>query len=165
MSDIQAIAVGHRLPTVRLKRLEGGHVTDVLTDELFGKERVLVLGFPGAFTPICEGVHLPGYLEKLDDIRAKGIGSVIAITVNDPWVTAVWENQMGCAEQIPIYADGNTEFAKALGLTFEAPEVGIGVRSHRYTMVVKNGVVMTLNVDRGMEVCRVSSAAVTLDEI
>lgn len=165
MSDIEPIVAGQKLPTVRLQRLENGHIQNVLTDELLVGERTLILGFPGAFTPICEGVHLPGYLKRIDDIRAKGVSNVVAVTVNDPWVTAIWEKHLGCAEQIPIYSDGNAEFAEMLGLKFEAPEFGIGVRSHRYSIVVRNGIVDHVNVDRGMEVCRVTSARVMLDAI
>lgn len=165
LSVTEILAKGRKTPTVRLKRLEDGLVQDVLTDELFREGNVLVLGFPGAFTPVCEGVHLPSYLARVNDIKAKGIHSIIAVTVNDPWVTAVWERYMKCAEVIPIYADGNAEFATALGLAFEAPELGIGVRSHRYSMVVKKGVVDHLSVDNGMEVCRVTNANVVLEEM
>jgi peroxiredoxin len=118
------------------------------TGDLFGKGRVVLFAVPGAFTPGCSNTHMPGYVVKFDDLKAKGVDTVACISVNDSWVMHAWgENQN--AGDIQMVADGNAAFANAMGLEMDGSGFGLGTRSQRYAAIIEDGVVKRLFVEPG----------------
>ena len=138
------IKPGDRLPEVTLQRIRDG-VENVDTRALFDHTKVVIFAVPGAFTPTCSEKHLPGFVQQFDAFRDKGV-EVACVSVNDPFVMSAWNERDG-SEHITMLADGNGEFAEALGLTMDGSKFGMGKRSQRYSMVVNDGVVEQLNVE------------------
>lgn len=141
------IQVGDKIPSLTLQVMGEKGPEKVTTDELFAGKKVVMLAVPGAFTPGCSMTHLPGFVVHVDDIKAKGVDSVICTSVNDVFVMAAWGRDQN-AEHITMLADGNGTLAQALGLTMDASGFDMGpVRSQRYAMIVNDGVVELLNID------------------
>ena len=140
------IQVGDRLPqtTFRVNGPDGPMART--TDDVFKGRRVAVIGVPGAFTPSCHRNHLPGFVQHRDAILARGIDAVAVTSVNDVFVLDAWAKASG-AEGLEFLADGNADFARALGLEMDGTGFGLGIRSKRYSMVVDDGVVRILNVE------------------
>lgn len=147
------IQVNDKLPSMTLKVMGAEGPQDVTTDTLFGGKKVVMFAVPGAFTPGCSMTHLPGFVVLADEIKAKGVDSIICLSVNDAFVMDAWGKAQN-AEQIIMLADGEAEFTKALGLEKDASAAQMGIRSQRYAMIVEDGVVTTLNVEpaRGIDV-------------
>ncbi|MGH1374181.1 MAG: peroxiredoxin [Cellvibrionaceae bacterium] len=142
-----SIQIGEKIPSVTLQVMGAEGPQKVTTDELFGGKKVVMMAVPGAFTPGCSMTHLPGFVVKVDDIKAKGIDAVICTSVNDVFVMHAWGKDQN-AEHLTMLADGNGALATALGLTMDASGFEMGpVRSQRYAMIVNDGVVELLNVD------------------
>ena len=141
------IQVGHKIPSVTLQQMQQNGVIDITTEELFDGKKVVVFGLPGAFTPTCSASHLPGYVVKSDEIFAKGVDSIICISVNDAFVMSAWGEQHNVEDRVMMIADGSANFARALGLDLDLIARGMGVRSQRYAMVINNGIVETLNIE------------------
>jgi peroxiredoxin len=131
--------------------------------QFFAGKRVALFAVPGAFTPTCSAKHLPSYVEKAQELKGKGVDEIACISVNDPFVMAAWGKQDG-SEDITMLADGNGAFAEAVGLAFDGSKFGMGNRSQRYSMIVKDGVVEQLNVEQPGEY-RASSAEHLLDQL
>jgi len=144
---MMAIQVGEKIPSVTLQQMQQSGVVDITTEELFDGKKVVVFGLPGAFTPTCSVSHLPGYVVKSDEIFAKGVDSIICISVNDAFVMGAWGEQNNVDDRVKMIADGNANFARAVGLDLDLSGRGMGVRSQRYAMVVTNGIVETLNIE------------------
>jgi len=142
-----AIQVGEKIPSVTLQQMQQSGVVDITTEELFDGKKVVVFGLPGAFTPTCSVSHLPGYVVKSDEIFAKGVDSIICISVNDAYVMGAWGEQQNVDDRIMMIADGSANFTRAVGLDLDLIARGMGIRSQRYAMVVTNGVVETLNIE------------------
>jgi glutaredoxin/glutathione-dependent peroxiredoxin len=140
------IQVGDRLPQVTFRVMTPEGPAAKTTDDLFKGRKVVLVGVPGAFTPTCHRNHLPGYVQKLEQIRTRGVDAVLVTSVNDVFVMDAWGKASG-AEGIELLADGNGEFAQAIGLTLDRKDFGLGIRSQRYSMVVEDGVVKSLNVE------------------
>jgi len=140
------IQVGDHLPqaTFRVTGPEGPVAKT--TDDVFKGRRVVLVAVPGAFTPTCHRNHLPGYVTRRDDILSRGIDAIAVTSVNDVFVLEAWSKSAG-AEGIEFLADGNGDFAKALGLDMDGTGFGLGIRSKRYAMLVEDGVVRVLNVE------------------
>ena len=119
----------------------------IQTSELFRGKRVVLFALPGAFTPTCSNLHLPGYIELSDQIHDKGIDLIICLSVNDAWVMAAWGDAHGAGERVMMVADGNAEFTRAIGLDSDMSGAGFGIRSLRYSIVVNDSVVTHLNVE------------------
>ncbi|MCS6987394.1 MAG: peroxiredoxin [Sphingomonadaceae bacterium] len=151
------IAKGDRVPTATLMRMGPNGPEPVVTDDLFRGRTVALFAVPGAYTPTCSARHLPGFIEKADEIRAKGVDEIVCVAVNDVFVMDAWGKSAGADGKVTMLADGNGEFTKALGLEMDASRFGMGLRSQRYSMLVKDGVVAELNVEEPMAF-RVSSA-------
>jgi len=134
---IMAINVGDRLPSVPLTLATPDGPQPTTSDEF---------SVPGAFTPTCSARHLPSYVDKAAELKAKGIDEIVGTSVNDAFVMGAWNQHQG-SEDITMLADGNGEFAKAVGLTMDGSKFGMGTRSQRYSMVVNDGVVEQLNVE------------------
>ena len=143
-----AIKVGDRLPNATFTVMTGEGPKPKTTDEIFKGKKVVLFAVPGAFTPTCSNNHLPGFVKNAAAIKAKGIDTVAVTGVNDVFVMDAWKNASGADGKVDQFlADGSGNFAKALGLTADLIERGLGVRSQRYCMVVDDGVVKTLNVE------------------
>lgn len=134
------------------------------TDDLFKGRRVVLVGVPGAFTPSCHRNHLPGFVEKLAEIKSRGVDAVAVTSVNDVFVLDAWSKASG-AEGVEFLADGNAEFAKAIGLDMDGTGFGLGPRSKRYAMLVEDGVVRVLNVEDSPAKTEVSGAEALLKVI
>jgi len=150
-----SIQIGDRIPEVNIKRINGGIAT-VDTHTLFEGKNIVLFSVPGAFTPTCSEKHLPGFIEHFEAFRAKGIG-VACMSVNDPFVMKAWAESQGAPAEMEILADGNGDFAKALGLEMDASAYGMGIRSKRFALYAENGTVKLLEVEAPGEF-RVSSA-------
>ena len=119
---------------------------DVTSDDIFKGKKVIIFALPGAFTPTCSARHLPGYVEKAEELKAKGVDEIAATAVNDAFVMGAWNNAAG-SDDITMLADGNAEFAEAVGLTMDGSGFGMGKRGQRFSMIVEDGVVKELNVE------------------
>jgi len=152
-----AIKVGEKIPSLKLKTMKDGKMSDITTDEIFRGKKVVLFAVPGAFTPTCSMQHLPGFVEKAAEIKAKGVDTIACISVNDAFVMGAWGKDKGADGKVLMLADGNGEFAKALGLDFDGSGIGFGLRSQRYALVAQDGVVKVLAVEEPMKF-QVSSA-------
>jgi peroxiredoxin len=159
-----SIQVGEKIPSVKLKTMSGGNMKDVSTDELFAGKKVVLFAVPGAFTPTCSAQHLPGFIAKAGDIRAKGVDTIACVSVNDAFVMDAWGKDRGAGDDIVMLADGNGDFAKAMGLDFDGSGIGFGVRSQRYALLAEDGVVKVLAVEEPMKF-EVSSAEAILEKL
>ena len=140
------IKVGDHVPSSTFTVMGDGGPKPMTSDELFNGKKVVLFAVPGAFTPTCHKNHLPGFVKNLSAIKGKGIDTIAVTGVNDVFVMDAWKKASG-GDGIEFLADGSGNWAKALGLTADLTERGLGVRSQRYAMVVDNGVVKTLNVE------------------
>lgn len=142
-----ALKVGDKIPNATLTRIVGGHPGPISTEKIFAGKKVVLFAVPGAFTPTCSAKHLPGFVQQADAILAKGVDSIVCLSVNDAFVMDAWGKDQNTGEKVMMVADGNAELTKAVGLEMDASKFGMGTRSQRYAMVVDNGVVKTLNVE------------------
>jgi glutaredoxin/glutathione-dependent peroxiredoxin len=141
------IKVGDKLPNVIFRTIEDGKTTQRTTDDVFKGKRVVLIGMPGAFTPTCHRNHLPGFVQNADAIRAKGVDAIVVTAANDHWVMHFWAQHMGAEGKLIFLGDNNAEFAKAIGLDFDASAGLGGTRSKRYAMLVEDGTVSVLNIE------------------
>jgi glutaredoxin/glutathione-dependent peroxiredoxin len=141
------IAVGDRAPSGRFKITTADGPGDLTSAELFDGKTVVLFAVPGAFTPTCDARHLPGYVEHADALRAKGVDTIACMAVNDVFVMKAWGKASGVDGKVLMLADGNGDYAKALGLTMDASKFGMGQRAQRFAMLVKDGVVTQLHVE------------------
>lgn len=158
------IKVGDRLPEATLRTMtpEGPAAKGI--QDIFGGKTVALFAVPGAFTPTCSARHLPGFLDHAKDLKAKGIDLIACVSVNDVFVMDAWGKSQDVGSDVLMLSDGNGEFAKAVGLEMDGSKFGMGSRSQRYSMVVKDGVVTQLNVEAGGEY-RVSAADYMLEHL
>ena len=141
-----AIQVGDAIPAVTIKATD---MSDVRTDELFRGKKVVLFAVTGAFTPTCSDQHLPGFVAHADAIRAKGVDDIICVSVNDAHVMEAWGREHEIGEAVRLVADGNGDFAKALGLYFDGSMIGFGLRYQRFAAIVDDGIVIRLDVEDG----------------
>ncbi|ALA18181.1 MULTISPECIES: peroxiredoxin [Chelatococcus] len=160
-----AIAVGDRLPSVTFRVMTPDGPAARTTDDIFKGRKVVLFAVPGAFTPTCHKNHLPGFLAKADEIKARGIDAIAVTAANDVFVMDAWGKASGAEGVIEFLADGNGDFAKAVGLAFDGSGFGLGTRSQRYSMVVEDGVVTQLNVEDAPGKADVSGAAHLLAQL
>ena len=141
------IKVGDKIPSVTLQHMTADGIADISTDEIFGGKRVALFALPGAFTPTCSAKHLPGFVANAGAIKAKGVDTIACVSVNDAFVMNAWGKDQGAGDKVLMLADGSAKLAAALGLDLDLVERGMGVRSRRYSMIVEDGVVKTLNLE------------------
>lgn len=158
------IQVGDRLPAATFMTIGPDGPTPVTTDQVFAGKTVALFAVPGAFTPTCSARHLPGFKEKADELAAKGVDQIACVSVNDMFVMKAWGDSQGVTGKILMLADGNGEFTRAVGLEMDAQRFGMGARSQRYSMIVKDGVVAQINVEEGGDF-KVSSADYMLAQL
>ena len=158
------IKVGDTIPSMKLMKASPDGPREIATDEIFKGKKVVMFAVPGAFTPTCSAKHLPGFVQNIDAIRAKGVDQIVCVAVNDAFVLAAWAKDQGADERILMLADGSGAFTKALGLELDLTARGLGIRSQRYALVADNGRVMHLAVEPpgGFDVSRAESVLAVL---
>lgn len=144
-----ALAVGDRIPDVKVMTFGPDGPSPVQTGEVLTTGKVILFAVPGAFTPTCSEFHLPGYVLRAEELRAKGVDQVFCVSVNDPFVMGAWGAAHNVGDDVVMLADGNGEFTNAVGLEMDGSAFGLGTRSQRYAMVLEDGVVTVLNVEPG----------------
>ena len=157
------IAIGDTLPEITLFTMTE-HGPEPVGPEFFKDRTVALFALPGAYTPTCSAKHLPGFLDKADALKAKGVDAIACTSVNDAFVMGAWGQANDVGETVTLLADGNGEFAQAVGLTMDGSKFGMGTRSQRYSMLVENGVVKQLFIEAPGEF-KVSSAEHMLETI
>jgi peroxiredoxin len=141
------ISVGDRIPQATFVKATPEGPQPVNSDEFFNGRTVALFSVPGAFTPTCSARHLPGFVEKAEEFKAKGVDEVACTAVNDAFVLGAWSDTAGAADRVTMLADGNGEFANSVGLTMDGSKFGMGTRGQRFSMLVRDGVVEQLNVE------------------
>ncbi len=159
------IKVGDRLPEAKFRVMTTEGPGWKTTDEVFKGRKVALFAVPGAFTPTCTNLHMPSFLANLDAIKGKGVHSVAVTAVNDIFVLEAWKKATGADGKVEALADGNGEFAKAIGMDFDGAAGGLGVRSKRYSMLVEDGVVKKFNVEEAPGKCEVSGGQTLLGQL
>jgi peroxiredoxin len=142
-----SIKVGDRLPKANLVKATPDGPQPVDSEEYFRGRRIALFSVPGAFTPTCSARHLPGFVEKVDELKAKGVDEVACTAVNDAFVLNAWSESAGAGGKVTMLADGNGEFVEALGLAADFNKFGMGKRGQRWSMIVNDGIVEDLNVE------------------
>ncbi|GJD35487.1 peroxiredoxin [Methylobacterium aerolatum] len=155
------IQVGDHLPQATFRVIGPEGPMARTTDDVFKGRKVVLIGVPGAFTPSCHRNHLPGFVQNREQILSKGIDAIAVTSVNDVFVLDAWQ-KASAAEGIEFLADGNADFAKAIGLDMDGTGFGLGTRSKRYAMVVEDGVVRVLNVEESPSKAEASGAEAIL---
>ncbi len=141
------IQKGDRVPSATLMKMTEAGPQPVETDQLFAGRTVALFAVPGAYTPTCSAKHLPGFIEKADELKARGVDEIVCVSVNDVFVMGAWGKAAGADGKVTMLADGNGDFTKALGLEMDASRFGMGLRSQRFSMLVKDGIVTELNIE------------------
>ena len=158
------ISPGQKIPSVTIKQVTAQGAVDVDPAALFAGKKVVMFSLPGAFTPTCSKKHLPGYLEKYDEFKQKGVDTIACLAVNDAFVMDAWAKAQGAEGKVLMLSDGNGEFTKKLGLEMDASKYGMGTRGKRFSAIVEDGVVKELNVEAPGEF-KVSSADATVCQL
>ena len=151
------IQVGDTLPQAGFMTMTADGPRPMTSDEVFKGRTVALFAVPGAFTPTCSVKHLPGFVEKAGELKAKGVDAIACLSVNDVFVMGAWGESQKVGDSVTMLADGNGDFTKALGLGMDAKKFGMGERSQRYSLIAEDGVVKSLNVEEGGDF-KVSSA-------
>ena len=159
-----SINVGDRIPEATLVKATPDGPQPVSSEEFFAGRRVALFSVPGAFTPTCSARHLPGFVERAEELKAKGVDEVACTAVNDAFVLQAWAEGAGAQGKVTMLADGNGDFARALGLTMDGSKFGMGQRGQRWSAIVNDGVVEQLNIEAAGEF-RVSSADYLLEHL
>jgi glutaredoxin/glutathione-dependent peroxiredoxin len=158
------IKVGDKMPAGTFTQITKDGPQKVNAEEFFKGRKVLLFSVPGAFTPTCDAKHLPGFVEKAGDIKAKGVDVIACMAVNDAFVMKAWGKSQNTEGKVEMIADGNADYTKALGLEMDATGFGMGTRGQRFSLLVDNGVVKQVNVEQKGEF-KVSSAEHALTQL
>jgi peroxiredoxin len=143
-----AIKVGDKLPNVTLTQATAEGPKPIQSEDFFKGKTVALFAVPGAFTPTCSAKHLPGFKQHAPDLKAKGVDTIACLSVNDAFVMEAWGKANSCEGKVEMLADGSGDFTRAVGLELDLTPNGMGKRSQRYSMLIDNGVVKTLNVEK-----------------
>jgi peroxiredoxin len=141
------IKVGDKIPSATLMEMKDGKPTPVKTDDFFAGKKVALFALPGAFTPTCSAKHVPGFVNNYDALKAKGVDAIACVSVNDAFVMGAWGKDQQAGDKVHMLADGNGDFTRAVGLEMDGTKFGMGKRSQRYSMIVDNGVVKSVNIE------------------
>jgi peroxiredoxin len=141
--------VGDRIPDVEVRTMGPQGPTPIRTGDALGSGKVVLFAVPGAFTPGCSKIHLPGFVADADSLKAKGVDRIACISINDAWVMEAWGEAQGVGDKILLLADGNGDFTEAMGLAFNGAGFGLGKRSQRYAAIIEDGVITSLDVEPG----------------
>ncbi|MGC9962102.1 MAG: peroxiredoxin [Acidimicrobiales bacterium] len=158
------IAVGDLIPDVEVQTMTDGGPKRVRTGEVLGSGKVVLFAVPGAFTPTCSDFHLPGFVRRAEDLKAKGVDTIACISVNDPFVMGAWGRDQSVGSNVLMLADGNGAFTEAVGLEMDGSPFGLGRRSQRYALIADNGVVSNVFVEPkgGLDVSSADSVLAAL---
>jgi peroxiredoxin len=159
------IAIGQAIPELEIMLATKDGPAKLQSTSLFEGKKVVLFGLPGAFTPTCSMNHLPGFIENRQALSDKGVDAVICVTVNDHHVVKAWAKQANALESIKFVADFDAKLTKALGLEIDLSAGGLGLRSKRYSMIIDDGKVSTLNVEDSPGVAEISGAATILGQL
>ena len=159
-----SIQTGDKLPETKLVKMTENGPEQVSTADYFKGRKVALFSVPGAFTPTCSAKHLPGYIDKAAELKAKGVDEIACTAVNDAFVMGAWGKNANAGDSVTMLADGNGDFAQAVGLTMDGKAFGLGTRGQRFSMIVNDGVVEQLNVEAPGEF-KVSSAEHMLGQL
>ena len=159
------IKVGDHLPEAKFRVMGPDGPAVKTTDEIFASKKVVLFAVPGAFTPTCNNNHLPGFLKNAEAFKGKGVDTIAVTGINDVFVFDAWKKSTGAGSKIEFLADGNGEFAKALGMTMDGSGFGLGTRSKRYAMLVENGVVTKFNLEEMAGKAETSAAETLLKQM
>jgi len=158
------ISKGDRIPSITFVKMTEDGPEKVASEEYFAGRTVALFSVPGAFTPTCSARHLPGFVDKAEQLKGKGVDEIACTAVNDAFVMGAWGKSANADGKVTMLADGNGEFARAVGLTMDGSAFGLGERGQRFSMIVKDGVVAELNVEAPGDF-KVSSADHMLEQI
>lgn len=158
------VKIGDKIPAATLKHMTAEGPKDITTAELFNGKKVVLFGVPGAFTPTCSARHLPGFVDHEADLHAKGVDTIACISVNDAFVMNAWGKAQNADGKVLMLADGNGDFAKALGLDADFSGFGMGLRNKRYALIAENGVITQINIENA-GAFEVSSAEYVLGQL
>jgi glutaredoxin/glutathione-dependent peroxiredoxin len=158
------IAVGDPIPDVEVQTMTDAGPKQIGTGEVLGKGKVVLFAVPGAFTPTCSDYHLPGFVVRAEDLKAKGVDTIACIAVNDPFVMGAWGSQQNVGSSILMLADGNGKFTNSVGLEMDGSAFGLGQRSQRYALIIDDGVVSGVFVEPkgGLDVSSADSVLAAL---
>ncbi len=159
------IKTGDSIPSVSFKKITADGLIDIASGDYFKGRKVALFSVPGAFTPTCSAQHVPSYIGNADALKAKGIGAVACVAVNDAFVMQAWGEALGVGEAVEMLADGNGEFATATGLTLDGSGFGLGQRSTRFSMLIDDGKLVQFNVESNPSEMDVSSAEHMLGQL
>jgi len=160
-----AVKVGDRIPDVEVRTMgDKGMPEPVRTGDVLGKGKVVLFAVPGAFTPGCSKLHMPGFVADADAVKAKGVEKIVCVAINDAWVLDAWAKDQGVGDKVTLLADGNGDFTEAMGLAFDGAGFGLGKRSQRYAAIIEDGVITSLDVEAGGGV-DVSSCSAVLSRL
>ncbi len=141
------IKAGERMPSGKLKTMTADGPKDLSTDDLFKGKKVVLFSVPGAFTPTCDAKHLPGFVQNAEQLKAKGVDTIACMAVNDVFVMNAWGKHSNVGDKVLMLADGNGDYARALGLELDARGFGMGTRGQRFAIIVDDGVATAVNVE------------------
>ena len=158
------IKVGDKLPNVTISEATAEGPKPIQTEDFFKGKTVALFALPGAFTPTCSAKHLPGFKQLAPELKKKGVDVIACLSVNDAFVMRAWGEDQAVGDDIVMLGDGNGAFTEAVGLEMDGSRFGLGKRSQRYSMVVKDGVVKELNIEQGGEF-KVSAADYMLAQL
>jgi len=158
------IKAGDRMPEGKFKTMGEKGPQDLTTAQLFDGKRVVLFSVPGAFTPTCDAKHLPGYVELADKLRAKGVDTIACMAVNDVFVMNAWGKASNVAGKVLMLADGNGEYARALGLELDGRGFGMGMRGQRFAIVVDKGIAKQVDIEAAGQF-KVSAAEAVLAQL
>ena len=153
------IEPGAAVPSATLKQMTPAGIEDVQLELLLDGKKVILFGLPGAYTPVCSTQHLPGFVAEADRLKADGVSAIACISANDPFVMSAWGKEHGVGDKVMMLCDPDATFVRSLGLSLDLSGLGLGERSKRWSMVVENGVVSTVNVEDSIFDAHVSGAA------
>ena len=159
-----AVSQGDKVPDVEVQTMGPEGPQTIRTGEVLGTGKVALFAVPGAFTPGCSKIHLPGYVQGADDLKAKGVDLIACVAVNDAWVMDAWAKDQGVGDKILMIADGSAAFTTAMGREVDRTALGMGVRSERYSALIEDGVITSLDVEPAPGV-DVSSCTAMLDRV
>ena len=159
------IKVGDRLPEAKFRVMSAVGPQWKTTDDVFKGKKVALFAVPGAFTPTCSNLHMPSFVQNAAAFKTKGVDTIAVTGVNDVFVMEAWKKTSGAEGKVDFLADGNGEFAKAIGMDFDGSGNGLGVRSKRYSMLVQDGVVKSFNIEEAPGKCEVSGGGTLLAQV
>lgn len=144
------IESGKTIPSATLKQMTSDGIKDIDMASFLAGRKVILFGLPGAYTPVCTTSHLPGYVAEADKLKAEGTAEIACISVNDPFVMSAWGEQHGVDGKVVMLCDPQAEFTRSIGMSLDLTAFGLGERSQRYSMVVEDGIVTTVNVEKSI---------------